>query len=300
MKKYQEMIEKYNIPGRDLYDLPSSHLRFSDGAHYRNELSGIETLDQMEDLIKEMEKRKIPIHRVIALGSSGTSMYTFKELQEFALMGKEAQIEVIAIPQPRAHLDIGKHTASEWGRYSGIRVRGSDMVCYLLQDILRCIEAGIRGFLLFGEDVLSLFQQMRKKGDLPDNLVFKLSYTAGVSNAAGCLLAEQLGADSINPITDLTLPMLASMRKAVKIPLDIVTIDLVELGVVNRFWECSEIIRVCSPCYNKLELHIGKGIVKDAKTGVKYCEVLRELIFKQNPELILSEQGPKDLRIPQP
>jgi len=296
VKKYQKMIEKYNIPSRDLYELPSSLLRFPDGAHYRNEISGIESLDDMETLIKESQKRKVPIHRVIAMGN-GSNLLTLKELRELALMSKEAKIELIVIPGPRANFDVGKHAASEWGRFSGVRVRGSDNICYFLQDVLRCIEAGIRGFLFYGEDLIFLFHKMRKNGDLPSNLVFKLSYTAGIANAAGCLLAEQVGSDSINPVTDLTLPMLASLRKVIKIPLDIVIVTFEILGNFNRFWEGSEIIRVSSPCYIKQELDRG---IENAKTKVKYCEIMRELISKQNPELILSEQGPKDLRIPQP
>jgi len=294
MHEIAKMLQRYNIPGRDSYDLPSSPLRFPDGANYRNEISGIESLKEMEALIKEMEKRKVPIHRVIAMGK-GTNLLTFKELQELACMGKESKIEIIVIPGPRANFDIGKHATTEWGQFSGVRVRGSDNINYFLQDILRCIDAGIRGFLFYGEDLLFLLHRMRKNGEIPSNLVFKLSYTAGVANAAGGLLAEQIGADSINPVTDLTLPMLASLRKAIKIPLDIVTVTFEILGNFNRFWEGSEIIRVTSPCYIKQELDSG---VENAKTKVQYCEIMRELINKQNPDLVLSEQGPEDLRIP--
>ena len=85
------------------------------------------------------------------------------------------------------------------------------------------------------------------------------------------------------------------MRKAIKIPLDIVTVTFEILGNFNRFWEGSEIIRVTSPCYIKQELDSG---VENAKTKVQYCEIMRELINKQNPDLVLSEQGPEDLRIP--
>jgi hypothetical protein len=296
MLRFQNLVEKYGIPGRDLYELPSSDIKFPDGAHYRNEISGIESLADMEALIDEMNKRQVPIHRVITMGC-GTNLLTFTELQELSRMGKEVQIELIVIPGPRANFDIGKHAASDWGKFSGIRPRGSDHISYFIEDVYRCIEAGIRGFLFYGEDILNLMNMMRENGDLPKDLVFKLSYTAGVANAAGCKLAKSVGADSINPVTDLTLPMLASLRKTVETPLDIVVVTFEILGDFKRFWETGEIIRVSSPCYIKQELTLGE---ENARTKVKYCEIIREIVTKQNPELVLSEMGPSDLRLPKP
>jgi len=294
--KIKRMIEKCGIPGRDLYDLPTSGATFPDGAHYRMEISGIHTLPEMEALVDEMNKRNVPIHRVIALGQ-GANRLTERELRDFAQMGQDANIEIIAIPTPRADFGIGKHAQTEWGRYSGVRVRGSDNLLYLVADIQRCIDAGIKGFLLYGEDALFLLNQMRENGDLPRDTIFKVSYTAGHSNAAGAKLLENLGADSFNPVTDLTLPMLAALRKAIKIPLDIVTVSYEALGNINRFWEGPEIVRVSSPCYLKQEL---TGPPEAAREKVKYCQIMQELIDKLHPELRLSEQGPEDLRVPEP
>jgi hypothetical protein len=250
----------------------------------------------MEALIDEMEKRDVPIHRVIAMGP-GTNLLTFKDLQYLARMGKEAKIEVIVLPFPRANHDIGKHTYSDWGKYSGVRVRGADNIRYFLQDVMRGIEAGIRGYLFYGEDLLYLFHQMRQNKDLPQDLVYKISYTQGFSNPAGAKMLEEIGADSVNPITDLTLPMLSAIREVLSITMDIVVVSFDILGVINRFWEAPEIVRVTSPCYLKQELQPN---VENARQKVKYCEILREIIGDTNPELKLSEQGPSDLRIPNP
>ncbi|MEM4727774.1 MAG: hypothetical protein QXD04_05945 [Candidatus Bathyarchaeia archaeon] len=35
-------LEKIGIPGRDLYDLPTSKKTFPDGCNYRIEISGVE------------------------------------------------------------------------------------------------------------------------------------------------------------------------------------------------------------------------------------------------------------------
>ncbi len=293
MRQYQRLLEKYGFPGRDEYDIPDSSLTFPDGAHYRMEVSGIDSLQEMEALANEKVKRNVPVHRVICM-SAGTHLLSFQELRDLSQIGHDGHIELIVIPGPRANFDIGSHAHSDWGKYSGIRVRGTDNILFLLQDIMRCIEAGIKGFLLYGEDVLFLFHKMRLSGDLPKDLVFKLSYTSGVSNPVGAKLVQDLGADSINPVTDLTLPMLSGLRKVTTVSMDIVVASFENLGSFNRFWETPEIVRVSSPCYLKQEL---QPSVENAKTKVKYCEIIREIIEMSRPNLKFSEQNATDLRI---
>ena len=296
MKSLQSVIEKYGIPGRDEYSIPDSPLRFPDGAHYRMEISPIDSPAELEALVEEKNKYNVPIHRVICYGR-GANVVPFNELKAMAELGKEEKMEMVVLPGPRANFDIGRHTYTEWGRYSGVRVRGSDNISYFLEDVHRSLEAGFRAFLFYGEDLLYLFSKLRKSGDLPGDLRFKVSYTQGISNAAGAKLLEELGADSINPITDLTLPMLASIRKAVGISLDLVTISFEILGNINRFNDAPEMVRVSAPCYLKQELQPN---VENARMKVKYCDIMREIISRRDPSLILSEQGPDDLRVPQP
>jgi len=295
MDRARHLLEKYELPGRDLYDLPDSPRSFPDGCQYRMEVSGVESVAELDAVADESHKRGIPIQRVIAFGA-GTHSLTFAELSEVARIAHDARIEVIVIPGPRANFDIGSHYHSPWGHASGVRVRGADQMAYLVEDVLRSVEAGLRGFLFYGEEVTQLFHQMRLKGDLPRETVFKLSYTAGVSNPAGAKLAVAAGADSVNPVSDLTLPMLAAIRRAVTVPLDIVTIAAEQnLGSVFRFWEGAEIIRVCAPCYFKQEF--GPG-VDGARLKVKYCEIMKELVGRLNPRLRMSDRGPADLRLP--
>ena len=258
------------------------------------EISGIDSLSEMEALVEEKEKRNVPIHRVICMGD-GTNILTKRELRDLAAMGEEAEIELIVVPGPRANFDIGKHAETEWGKFSGVRLRGSDGVSYFLEEVQRCMEAGIKGFLFYGEDMIYLMDKLRKAGDLPEDLVFKLSYTAGVANPPGAKLAEEVGADSLNPVTDLTLPMLASLRDAVAIPLDIVVVTFEILGNFNRFWETAEMVRTTSPCYLKQELEPSE---EGAREKVKYCQIIAELIERRNPELKLSPHGPDDLSVP--
>ena len=58
MDKIRNEMEKLGVPGRDLYNIPTSAKRFPDGAQYRMEISGIERPSTLEALIDEMDKRE--------------------------------------------------------------------------------------------------------------------------------------------------------------------------------------------------------------------------------------------------
>ena len=311
IQEIRSAMEKYGVPGRDLYELPTSPLSFPDGANYRMEVSGVERLSTLEALVDEMEKRDIPIHRLIST-VMGSTYLDDEELESFAKLAKEKKMEVIITPGPRSGWDTGRQIATPEGALSGARIRGSDNLSYLFADMARCMEMGFRGFLVMDEGALWLLSQMRKEETIPKDTVFKVSIYAGHGNAAGAKVLESLGADTFNPLGDLSLPMFASIRKAVKIPLDVHIILSESFGGFNRMWEGPELARVTSPCYFKIEpgtaLAIGSGIyrpwtsedflAKLVREKVKYAEIIRDIIDNIHPELKLSEQGPKDLAVP--
>ncbi|KXS43089.1 MAG: hypothetical protein AWU54_1119, partial [Candidatus Frackibacter sp. T328-2] len=81
MKKYLE--EKTDFPVREKYDLPASELRFDGGAHARIEISGVESVSNLETMVKEADKRNITVHRVISL-VKGATLLDDQELKYFA------------------------------------------------------------------------------------------------------------------------------------------------------------------------------------------------------------------------
>ncbi len=312
IKKIRNAMEKHGVPGRDLYELPTSPLTFPDGAHYRMEISGVERLSTLEALVDEMEKRDVPIHRLISV-VMGSTLLDDKELEEFAALAKEKKMEVVLTPGPRSGWDTGRQLVTPEGGLSGARIRGSDNLSYLIADIVRGAELGFKGFLVMDEGALWLLSKMREEGIIPKDTIFKVSIYAGHGNAAGGKVLESLGADTFNPLGDLSLPMFASIRKAIKIPVDIHVILSESFGGFNRMWEAPELARVTAPCYFKIEpgtaLAIGSGIyrpwtgeeflAKLVREKVKYAETIRDIIGKVNPELKLSAQGPSDLAIPE-
>ena len=183
-------MEKMKIPGRDLWELPSSTQTFPDGAHWRIEIAGVERPSTMEALIDEARKRDITIHRVIAT-VGGSTYCTFEELKTMAQMARDEKIEVVMTIGPRKAWDVGsKELSTHEGGMQGFRLRGSDSISYWLDDMMRNIEAGFRGFLVYDEGVLSIVNQMREDGFIPKEAFFKFSVFGGYCSAAGARVIE--------------------------------------------------------------------------------------------------------------
>jgi hypothetical protein len=314
MDRVAKMMERAGIPGRDAYDLPSSPKRFPDGAQYRMEISGVERPNVLEALVDEMNRRKIPIHRVISV-VMGATLLDRAELRDFAQIAAANQLEVILTPGPRAAWDVGRQVVTPEGGLSGLRYRGSDQLRYVITDILTCIELGFRGFLVIDEGLLWLLNELRKAGEIPSDVTFKVSIYAGHASAAGGKVLQMLGAGTFNPVGDLSLPQLASIRQAVDIPMDLHIYLAESFGGYNRFYDGAEMARVCAPCYFKIEpgpaCAAGPGalykpwtspqaLADFAREKVKYAEIIHTLIQENQPDLILSKQGCKGLAIPKP
>jgi len=310
MDKIAQAMERAGFPSSDSYDLPTSVKTFPDGAHYRIELSGVETPKVLVAAIDEARKQGVPFHRSVS-AVRGASMLTREQLKEFARIAHDNQVEVIMTPGPRPTWYTGRQIATPEGAISGLRMRGMDTVRHYLMDVERCIDIGFRGFLVWDEGVLSLLDTMKQNGDLPLDIIFKVSIFAGHANAAGVKLVESLGAGSCNPVADLTLPQLASIRRVVSLPLDVHIQLWASMGGYNRIYETPEIARVTSPCYFKMEpgpwlaMYMPWGTPEDglaelAREKIRSTKNIIELIEEVHPGRKQSKQGVEDLRVPLP
>jgi len=303
-------LEKYGLPGRDCHELPDSPLRFPDGGHYRIEISGVERLSTLEAMIDEAERRRVPVHRIIAT-VGGATLLDARELREFAKVARECRLEVIVTPALSRGWDTGRQLVTREGLVSGLRIRGADNLSYVVGDILRCVEAGFRGFLVVDEGLLWLLGRMREQGDIPPRTVFKVSVFTGHANPAGAKVLEMLGADTFNPLADLSPAMLAAIRRAVRMPMDVYVSLVDAMGGVVRLWEAAEIARVAAPCYLKFEPGESEGALykpwvseefhaRLVREKVKQAEIMMELVAKVSPSVRPSPPGPEDLALPEP
>jgi hypothetical protein len=311
LNKIRDFMEKQGIPGRDGYDLAASGKTFADGANFRIEIAGVERASTMASMIKEAERRNIVIHRAIA-AVGGSTYCDAAELRDMAQMAKDAHIEVIMTVGHRKGWDTGaKEMATSEGQMQGFRLRGSDNISFHIADIMRNIDAGFRGFLVYDEGVLFILNRMREQGLIPKETIFKFSVFGGYCSAAGAKVIESMGANSLNPISDVSRPILSSIRKAVDIPLDIYTIIVNSFGGNFRGYECPEIAKVASPCYFKFEPGTAEGdiympwVTEEWHAGfikekVKIASIVMELMERHAPEMKTSPKGAKDLVLTKP
>ena len=309
LKTIRDFMEKQGIPGRDAYDLPTSSKAFPDGANYRIEIAGVERASTMAAMIDEARKRNVIVHRCIA-AVGGSTYCDFQELKDMAQMARDEKIEMIMTVGHRKGWDAGsKEISTPEGAMQGFRLRGSDHISYHIADIMRNIDAGHRGFLVYDEGVLFILNKMRAEGLIPAETIFKFSVFGGYCSAAGAKVIESMGANSMNPISDVSLPILGSIRKAANLPLDVYLIIVDSFGGMFRAYEGPEIARVASPCYFKFEPGTSEGDIYKPwiaeawhenliREKVKIASIVMEIMDKHASNLKTSAKGPADLVLP--
>ena len=293
MEQTRAYLRAIGLPGGDAYDLPTSDKRFNDGGQYRFEVPGIQGPKVMEALLNEMETLGIALHRVTQ--TKGIMMLTDNEIMEMVRLSREAKLELVLAIGPRATTDTSASVHTEEGKRIGYRLRGQEQIIRAVEEVKRAAALGCRGFLVYDEGCLWLLNEMRKDEEIPKDCHFKISAHAGHGNPCSCKLLELVGADSINPVRDYQLQMIAAMRQAVSIPLDVHTENPKSSGGFIRHYEAPEIVRVGAPVYLKTggsvaQTHSWDTTIDDAKKRAKQVSLVKRMIDTYYPEAV---QSPK-------
>jgi hypothetical protein len=280
-------LEKLGLPGSDLWDLPTSGATFPDGAHYRIEVPTINTAEAAAALVKRAEELGIQINRITE--TYGMFRHTREEIKDYIDIAKQHGAELIMSTGPRATYDTSATVLSSQGVRIGYRLRGVEQLVRAIEDIKRGVELGVRGFLIYDEGMLWVVTQMRKDGELPNDVVFKVSAHCGHSNPAAFKLLSDMGADSINPVRDMQLPMIAALRAAVPTPIDCHTDNPPASGGFIRTYEAPEIARLASPVHLKTGNSVvaGHGQLTTAENGRRMAEqasLVLEMVNRYFPE----------------
>lgn len=294
----QAYLAQRGLPSGDAYDLPESPLRFADGAHYRIEIPSVEGPNVLEAVLEEAIKLSVPIHRVSQ--GSGIMLMTDTEITTMVRMGEEAGCEVSLFVGPRAAWDVGAQILTPAGKNLGARLRGMDQLVYAAEDVRRACDLGVRSILVADEGLLWLVNQMKQDGQLPADLVIKVSVQMGAANPIAVKLVEELGATTYNPPTDLTLPQIAALRQVVKLPLDIYVEAPDDFGGFVRHYEVPQLVRVAAPVYVKLGLrnapniypsgyHIEPMAIQMGRERVHRAAVALDMIRRYCPDAVMSE-----------
>lgn len=308
MKKTQLFLSKLDLPGEDNHALKPSGRRFPDGGHWRFEIPSVEGPRVFREVLAAAKELRVPVHRVSE--GSGIMLLTRNEISEMARIGHDQQIEVCLFVGPRATFETGAQTASTAGKVIGLQHRGADQLVYAIEDVKRACDLGIRSVLPADLGLIWVLNEMKKKGELPKNLVIKSSVTLPAANPATAKLFERAGVNTMNIPTDLTPAQVGALRQAVEIPIDLYIEVPDNFGGFVRYYEMMNLIRVAAPIYLKFGLrnapdiypcgrHIEDLAVKMGQERVHRARCALELLEQYAPELKMSPLGSKDLGIPE-
>jgi hypothetical protein len=286
----REYLETLGLPNGDNNHLPTSHKRFKeDGSHFKIEIPTVNSADAMNALLIESKKIGVKINRITE--TYGLFRHTQAEIKDMVALCAENHCELVMSTGPRASYDTSATAVSPQGKTIAYRLRGQEQLIRAIEDIRRGIELGVRNFLIYDEGLLWVLDRMRSTHFIPEEINFKISAHCGHGNPASFKLLENMGANSINPVRDLQLPMLSSLRQAIDIPIDCHTDNPIASGGFIRVYEAPEIVRVASPVY----LKTGNSVVAEhgtpttAKEGIRMAHqasIVLEMVKKYYQEAI--------------
>jgi hypothetical protein len=307
MRETRAFLESIGLPPGDLHDLPDSQLRFADGAQYRIEIPSVEGPACLEAVLEESARLDVAVHRVSQ--GSGVFLQTDDELDSMARMAADARVEISLFARPNAAWDTSAMARSPAGGALAPASRGQEQVVQGIDDVKRAAAHGIRSVLIADLGLLSVFGAMRAAGELPDDMQAKISVMLPAANPAAARVLVELGANTLNLPTDLTLAQIAAIRAAVDVPLDLYVEAPDNIGGFVRLHEIPELIRVAAPVYVKFGLrnapdvypagtHIEATTVALSRERVRRARLGHELLARSGYEPTMSELGARGLAVP--
>ena len=308
MKKTQQFFTKLKLPVEDNHALKPSAKRFPDGGQWRFEIPSVEGPRVFREVLAAAKELHVPIHRVSQ--GSGIMLLTKKEIEEMARVGHDQRIEVCLFVGPRAPFETGAQALAPAGKVIGWQHRGADQLVYAIEDVRRACDLGIRSVLPADLGLIWVLHEMKKKGELPKNLVIKSSVTLPAANPATAKLFERAGVSTLNIPTDLTPAQIGALRQAVDIPIDLYIEVPDNFGGFVRYYEMPQIVRVAAPVYFKFGLrnapdiypsglHLESTAISLGRERVHRARIALDLLQQYAPQAKMSPLGSKDLGIPQ-
>ncbi len=258
-------------------------------------------------VIEEAKRYGIVVHRLSQ--GSGVMLLTDEEIREMGYLAAAEGMEVSLFARPSAGWDIGGMARVSAGAMVSAKLRGQEQLVHCLEDVRRAAELGMRSVLLADEGALWVASEMRRAGELPRDMQFKVSVLMGATNPASVKLLVQRGADTYNVATDLTLAQLAAIRAAVDVPLDVYVEVPDDMGGFVRHYEIAELVRICAPIYLKFGLrnapniypsgrHLEDLAIQLGRERVRRAAIGLMMLHRYAPDAVGSRPGAAGLAIP--
>jgi hypothetical protein len=228
-----------------------------------------------------------------------------------AQIGADEGLEVNLFVGPREEYGIGGAVKAPEGQILLGRLRGYHQLRYAIEDVLRAVDQGIRGFLIADTGLLELVCSMVNDGELPHNIVWKISAVLAPSNPVTFRQLVAMGGTTVNVPSDITLAEMAEIRTLSDAPIDLYLEAPDAMGGVVRGNELGEIAQVAAPLYAKFGLrnarpvypageHLRGDVEGNVREKVRRAQLALEWLDDSALDLTISKPGAEGIGVPEP
>lgn len=275
-------------------DVPVSTSTFPDGRAWRIEIPSVEGPVVLAATFAEAERYGVPIDRISQ--GSGIQLLTDAEITDMVQQCADRAVECCLFVGPRGAFDIGAAAlASNGGALKGA-LRGARQLSQALDDIYRAIDLGVRSVLVADVGLLAILNQKRISGEIPADFIIKVSVLSAPSNPATAAVLGQLGANSLNVPSDLSINELAEIRAATDAWIDFYVEAPDDVGGFIRHHDIADLVRAAAPIYLKFGLrntpalypsgkHLEQAAINCSIERVRRAAIGLEHLKRKAPEL---------------
>jgi hypothetical protein len=306
-RRTPELLAALGLPDGDRDASVSSTLRFPDGAHYRVEIPSVEGPRCVEAVLAEAARLSVPVTRISQ--GTGIGLLRDSEIAEMTAMTAAAGVELSLFARPCAGWDASAMARSPAGGVVAAAARGQDQLSAVVDEIRRAADLGVRSVLIADLGVLSVFGQLKQRGDLPADMQAKISVMLPVANPAAAKVIAAMGAGTLNLPTDLTLGQIVAIREAVSVPLDVYVEAPDNLGGFVRHYELPRLVTCAAPVYAKFGLrnapdvypsgtHLDDLTVALSKERVRRARLGLDLLERAGSTAVCSMSNAPGLAVP--
>ncbi len=229
-----------------------SPYRFATGGAYGVEVPVVNNLATLRKTIHLLREEGVYVTRFNE--THGAFLLCDSEIREMLALCAQEGYGIAFGLGPRPEYDRrAAFYRSEFGMEQARQINNHDALRASVTDALRLASLGCRGLIVYDLGVLRVLNAMRAEGELPHDMIFKVSSHCMVSNSMLAEIHAENGANSLTVSHDVGLPMLQAMRRAapaasLDVPLDVYR----NKGGFIRFHEVAEIVQVAAPVFLKI------------------------------------------------
>lgn len=287
--------------------LPASPAGFPDGAQYRVEIPSVEGPRCLDAVLTEATRLDVPVTRVSQ--GSGIGLLTDGEIAEMAKLAAGEGVELSLFARPCASWGTSAMARATAGGVLASCAWGTEQLAAAVDEVRRAADLGVRSVLVSDLGLLSVVGQLRASGELPADLRVKVSVMLPAANPATAKVLTDLGADTLNLPTDLSLAEIAAIRATVSVPLDVYVEAPDNLGGFVRHHELPRLVTIAAPVYIKFGLrnapdvypsgtHLDDTTVALSRERVRRARLGLDLLARAGSTAVCSPPGARGLALP--